>query len=150
MLIYSQGHLLSWLNSETSREVFKSGLCQGFDRTRPWCLYKALFPKFSLIICAEAWPTQQAPFQAVWYAFLCIRREEPLSGHQAGRFSSMMDNFCFTTCSVVFCSFFPLFTSWSLQILSLDAKSYPLAQRQLSLTWLQRFVIVCARQCLAH
>ena len=67
-------------------------------------IYKAQFSKFCLIICAEACLTQQAVSQAIWYACLCISREEPLSRDRAGRFSWMMDNFCLTTCSVVFSS----------------------------------------------
>lgn len=60
-------------------------------------IYKASFSKFCLIICAEVRFTQQSVSQAIWYAFLCISRQDPLSRDRAGRFSNMMDNFCFTT-----------------------------------------------------
>lgn len=80
--------------------------CKEASMSHNAVIYKAPFFKFPLIIRADVCLAQQTVFQAIWYAFLHINGEKPLSGDQAGRLGCMMDNFCFATRSLVVFSFF--------------------------------------------
>lgn len=87
---------------------------------------KALFPKFSVIICADVRLTHTHNGPSPWlfdmHSFASAERSLS-AGTGAGRFRHTIDNFCFTTRSVVVLFILTLFMSLSLCILSNFAAS---------------------------